>query len=344
MVQAGKLIGKADEDDLLFPNLDPLVDDDFVLILARMTLALITAAERQEAKALRDALDLLDVNWKNLSPAAQSRLIAGAQAVISGSVDKVIPRTSPIFERAARAIIPATKENVIARDGLTIAATLSQPDIETGRALLRQQGLYIRDEFGRRADVLAVRAREIVAQGIELGLGQEDMAAQLATDITLRQMNRSRAYWEVIATAFANRARTTIQLNSYLEAGITTYRFVAVLDERTTDICRYMNGKTFSVQRALERQRRAETMTDAADIKDIQPWVSKGVENGKSILYYERRGKRFKVAQINESAVGVRDEVGLFSDGLTNAQLEAAGLQVPPLHGKCRSTIVTEES
>jgi hypothetical protein len=45
---------------------------------------------------------------------------------------------------------------------------------------------------------------------------------------------------------------------------------------------------------------------------------------------------------VDEPAVGLRDEVGRYSRALSPAQLEAAGVTVPPLHGRCRSTIVAE--
>jgi SPP1 gp7 family putative phage head morphogenesis protein len=339
-VQTG-LISKAEDD--LYPDLDPLDDDDFVVILERLSLELREATENQEAKALRDALDLLDVNWPALSAAAIDRLISAAAAILAGSVDKIIPRTSRIFEAAARAVIPPTKRRVVDREQLGIGGALSTPDKETGAALLRHQGLYIRDEYGRRADAAAARARQIVASGIERGLGQQEMAAQLAADITLRHLGRAKSYWEVVATAFSNRARTSTQLNSYEEAGIKRFRFVAVLDEATTDICRYMDGRIFAVRDALALQRRAERMTVADDIKNLQPWVSAGVEDGRSILYFERNGHRQRVAYVDQSAVGRQDARGVFSGGMTDAQLAAAGILVPPLHARCRSTIVSED-
>lgn len=339
MAEVG-LARKADDD---YPDLDPLNDDDFVEILGILAAELKKATERQEAVTLSQFLDKLNVDWATLSAAAVERLISGAAAVIEGSVDKIIPRTSRIFAAATRAIIPATKLHAIETHQLAISGSLSEADKETGRALLRQQSLYIRDEYGRRAEMAAVRARQIVAEGIERGLGQQEMASRMAADITLRQLGRAREYWEGIATAFSNRARTATQLNAYEEAGITRYRFVAVLDERTTDICRMLDGKVWTVASALRLQRRAQELTDAEDIKDVQPWVYKGKEGSRDILYYNKKGVRQRVAYVNESAVGQQDAKGVFSEQLSDSELEAAGIMVPPLHHKCRSTIVTEE-
>ena len=64
--------------------------------------------------------------------------------------------------------------------------------------------------------------------------------------------------------------------------------------------------------------------------------------DGRQVLFYERGGRRRAVAQVDEPAVGTRDQVGRYSRTLSDGQLETAGVSVPPLHGRCRSTIVAE--
>ncbi len=339
MVQEARLAKVDDQED---DALDPLDDDDFVAILDELSAKLQDAAKKQEAFSLSKFLDTLDVNWAGLTTVAIDRLVLGAISVFATAADKIIPQTARIFSAAARIIIPATKQEIVDRLHLEIDSKLSPADKATGEALLRQQGLYIRDEFGRRAEDAAEQARKIVVAGIEQGLGQQDIAADLSADITLRQLGRAQAYWEVVATAFSNRARTATQLNAYDEAGITVYKFVAVLDERTTDICRYMDGRTFRVSSALKQQRRSEALTSADDIRNLMPWVYKRRLGGRTELYYEAYGQKMHVAWVDSSAVGERDATGIFSGGLSNEELEAAGLLVPPLHPLCRSTIVTE--
>lgn len=327
MVQAG--LAKAEEEDL-----DPLDDDDFVIILGLLAARLSEETEKQDAKALRDALDHLDVNWALLSAAAVARILAGAEAIMEGSVEKIIPRTSPVFAAAARAIAPASKKQVIDRDKLAIAAALTLADKKTGAALLRQQGLFIRDEYGRRATGAMERVQAIVSEGVARNATQDQITAMLAEDLTLMQLARTRAYWDVVGTQFANRLRTSIQLNAYEQAGVLRYRFIAVIDHRTTDMCRFLHKRVFSVKAALRHQRRAEEMSDADALRDAMPWVSrqKGPD-GRVGLFYQRGGIQHRVAYI---------ENGEFVDGLSDEQLQAAGVAVPPLHVRCRSTIVRE--
>jgi SPP1 gp7 family putative phage head morphogenesis protein len=332
------LIHKANDDedpeDLLYPSLDPLDDDDFLIIIRRLAEDLSSKTQRRDAQAVRDSLDLLDVAWAALTVAAVDRLISAVRAVLVGSVDKVIPRTSPIFEAAARAVIPATRASVIEREKLDLDSRLTEADRVTGQSLLRQQGLFIRDEYGRRSDTAVARIRAIVHAGVERGLSQEEISFQLANDLTLSQLGRARAYWDVIGTSFANRARTTTQLTAYEQAGVQSYRFVAVIDDRTTDICRYLDKRIFRVAPVLARLRRAEQMDDADAIRDMLPFVHRKTVNGRTGAYFERRGVSHLVAGL--------DKNGEFTDGMTDSQLEAAGVAVPPLHVRCRSKIERE--
>jgi hypothetical protein len=106
-------------------------------------------------------------------------------------------------------------------------------------------------------------------------------------------------------------------------------------------ICRFMHGRQFSVRRAMRRFDEVEGARDPEAIADLQPWMRVGSDGaGSQVLFYERGGRRRVVAQIDEPAVGRSDQVGRYSRALSNDQLEAAGLMAPPLHGRCRSTLV----
>jgi SPP1 gp7 family putative phage head morphogenesis protein len=325
-------------------DLDPLKDEDFVILLSRMSVQLRKAVEKQEALTLRMFVDRLDINWYELTPKQATRLIEAASAVITGSVDKVIPKTSKVFKEAAQAIIPSTRRHVVDRHKLPIDRELSKIDKNSGLRLLLQQESFISHEIRRRGKSAANRAERIVLSGLDEGIGSDEIVTRLRGDVMLAGLARSKAYWEVVATSFLNRARTATQLNAYAEAGIKTYRFVAVLDEATTEICRYMDGRVFRVRDAVKQQRKSEKLTDADKIRDVQPWVSVGMEEGGRFLYYEKKGQRVKVANVRRSGVGRQDDAGVFSDGLNTPELAAAGLLVPPLHANCRSTIVTEEA
>lgn len=121
----------------------------------------------------------------------------------------------------------------------------------------------------------------------------------------LYQRLRSVPYWRVVASAAASRAYHYGYLRAAQARGRLAYRWKAVLDERTSAICRHMNGKEFSVAEAVSLLERAAAEEDIAGVKRVLPWL--------------------RMAEVN---------------GMTKDQLRARGFMVPPAHGLCRSTIV----
>ena len=103
-----------------------------------------------------------------------------------------------------------------------------------------------------------------------------------------------------------------------------------------------MHGREFTVENAMQRFEDVEAASDPEAITSLQPWVQVGADDdGNQVLFYKRGDRRHVVAQVDEPAVGQLDRVGRYSRALSTDQLEAAGVVVPPLHGRCRSTIVS---
>jgi hypothetical protein len=129
-------------------------------------------------------------------------------------------------------------------------------------------------------------------------------------------------------------------MSSYAEAGIRQYRIEAVLDEQTTNICRYLHGKTFSVADALRRFDRIEQLEDPEAIKQAMPWVREAQdrETGRTRLYVDGGRGRTDLAEVARSAMGTRDDRGDFRALASDSALNEVGIGFPPYHGLCRST------
>lgn len=324
--------------------LDPLDARDFLVIVRRIGLALRGASHDAEAEALRRALERLDVDWPNLAPAARENVIRAARQALGGVAKQVLPRVDQVFEAEAKHVVARSRRSAIKQFGLHLSADTTKTDERIAKFARESQGNFIRDEYGRRSGELSQRAREVVASGLERGLGRDDIASALSSELTATAMNRDQAYWETVAMSFANRARTYTQLAAFDEADIQRYRFEAILDQVTSAVCRFMHGRVFTVAHALKRFRQVERARDPERIRALQPWVQVGADDaGNQVLFFERSSRRHVVAHVDESAVGQSDEVGTYSRAMSNDGLESAGVSVPPLHGRCRSTIVVEE-
>jgi len=305
--------------------LDPTDPDDFLVIRARLSSALKSAVSGAEGDAITEALQELDVNWPELSATQRDSVLAAAQSVLNDVPKVVLPAVDLTLGAAGERIVRSTKAQTIDDLNLKIRPDLSRVDQRVIDFVRNSQTLYVRDRYGERAEEFSDQAREIVADALEEGLGQEEIGERLNDALG----GKSSApllggYWDNIATIFANRARNFSALATMDQADIQSFKFVAVMDEVTSRICREMHGRVFSVEAGMS------TFSDAAKSKDpasVQPFVSETTdEEGESRLTYKTPG-------------GQRRAVSELSDD----ELEAAGISVPPLHGHCRSTIVAVE-
>jgi hypothetical protein len=115
---------------------------------------------------------------------------------------------------------------------------------------------------------------------------------------------RTVPYWHLIANVAASRGYHYGYLRTMQARGILGYRFVAVIDGRTSAICRSMNGREFLVADAINLLDGLANDPDPMASKTRTPWVSAETVEGKS-----------------------------------SQELANMGVMIPPLHPRCRSTI-----
>lgn len=324
--------------------LDPLDPVDFFVMVERLAASMRVGTGPIEADAIRRSLRILDVDWPNLSAAQRDRAFEAARVALGTATPGVVravririsgPRGAmfrPTRRSTARSLLPS----------ITVSPQLSLRDRQAERIVRTSTTNFVRDEMGRRVDHHSELARETVARGLEQGLGRDEIARDLRVAFGSRIV-RGPGYYDVVAGAYMNRARTYSSLLTFQDAGVETYVFEAVLDEVTTDICRFYHGQTFSTSNGIESMDRVLALEDPEAIVDENPWLRTGRDaGGTRSIFFERDDRRTRVAQIDRSGVGTRDDTGSYSRAMTPRQLEAAGIPYPPLHGRCRSAIVAD--
>lgn len=292
------------------------------------------SAASQEANAVREAIAVLDVDWARTTPAQRRRLVSESMAAAGRSTALIPARIQAPLGDAATAVVNATRSHSRREQGLAIGARFNALDERITQHIVRAQGLFVRDEYGRRVDDFGADARRLVASGLERGLGSAEIAGELEVAARAALVERAPFYWEVVASAFVGQGRSFAQMSSYAEAGIRTYRIEAVLDERTTHICRYLHGKTFSVADALRKFDEVARLERPEDIKQALPWVRERLDEGRLMLV----GAGVPIAEVTRSALGTRDDAGEFRPRMPDTQLGDAGIGFPPFHGLCRTT------
>lgn len=316
--------------------------------MERLRLSISLATESTEVEILTKAMGLLDVDWPNLTEEGRGRIVDAVAHAMQPIADRVIGPVESILTARGPDVVRGTRRATsrqVARLGARVGISLTLEDQRIIDHLVRTQAHYVRDEYGRRREGFSRVAREVVADGLGKGLGRDEITNDLVERFgPMAGINRSRAYWNVIAGTYANRSRTWAQLASFEEAGIERYVFEAVLDERTTDQCAFLHGRVFEVGRAQQLYRDVEDSGDPESVVDTQPWIRAGRdESGNRILFTESRsGARTLVAEVVQSRVGQRDALGEFRNGRSTAELAEMGACTPPLHANCRSTINPE--
>jgi SPP1 gp7 family putative phage head morphogenesis protein len=316
---------------------DPLDPDDFIKITGRLSRRLRKVAHPIEQRARDRAKSALDVDWRGIPPDIRAGAIADGAGAIADGNEKLLPQLDAVLKVTAPEIVGDTRKNVVRRYDLSIAADTNERDDRTANYVRTSETMFVRDASGRLVDIFSERARQIVADGLDRGAGRDEISADLA--VALDHAGRPDAYWDLIATSFSNRARNYTQVHAFDEAAIAAYRWDSVMDQVTSAICRFMNGREFRVDRAVKRIADVMALEDPEAIKDTVPWLQQGKQDGRDIIYFERGGDRHVVAHVERSDVGVLDGPGKFDEKMTTAELEKAGIQFPPAHARCRATV-----
>jgi hypothetical protein len=137
-------------------------------------------------------------------------------------------------------------------------------------------------------------------------------ADSLADRLNDAVMGSGKAVIDLGANLTTSRLVTFGYLAEAKERKITTYQVAEVLDDHICPVCKYMHGKTFSVEEEYSRVLRTLTTQNPQELRSIAPWPK-------------------------QSRAGLRE-----LNGKSIKQLQSDGLGSPPYHPGCRGIVVNE--
>ena len=250
---------------------------------------------------------------------------AAAKLGITGRTSK---KRVDAFIRATGAAYMLGQQQIAGTLGWSLSTDLPDRDAIAG---LSQTGLlWIGDAYGDRLDqrrILAVVEKTMIRGG----LGREEGGKALAAEFT-DQYRRSDAYWEMLAATAATRARSAGSLAAMERCGVVTYEFMNPLDERTSDVCRALDGTIYKVKTSLALRDRMLTATSPDEYKAIAPWP-----RGADV--YTAEGAAVYRSGALHLPDGTLDTAKAKPYLRPSGELAASGIAFPPLHGHCRSSI-----
>lgn len=301
-----------------------------------------------QADALRVFLQGLEQDWVGMSVVARRKAVdKAAKSWLAVSRRGTPPAVGKVLAAKGVDIVTQTKSALgKKKKKQSIGPSFSLADEAAVEFLAKSQVNYVRDMLGKRSGVLSDIARAVVADGLKNGHDSRTIGAALKENFSTTSVaGKNDNYWRLLSGVFVARARTWSTLSSFQEAGISGFQVEAILDEVTSEVCRYMHGKIFHVGAAMSSLIQSESANDPESVKDSQPWLSvarTGNPDDKEerALFFKQGGAKHAVAIIDEPGVGKKDVVGKYQPLMNDSKLQSSGISSPPYHGHCRTTLV----
>lgn len=270
------------------------LEAQYVAICNRLT-------KRELDKALEAAKKILR-GVETVTPRALNRLTDAIIGSIQPPSEEDVKELGDIRRRAYDMGKNGVKRSIRATvKKAVISASTNLVDVRADAWARRDDMYWIGEHFDKR---ISGAMRDKISEFIQSGTGRAEAGKQLEA-LFGETYERNKSYWTGLAATAINRSRCFGAVAGYEEAGVESYEIVAMMDERTSPICRFMNGKVFYVKDAAKVRDAIINAKNPADVKTSHPWLP------------------FKTAQ-----------------NMSNEELAAAGFVVPPFHFHCRTTMV----
>lgn len=164
---------------------------------------------------------------------------------------------------------------------------------------------WIENHFDRHVQE---RIQNLGREVFEEGLGAVRAGQRFAQSELGRQFAKSRSYWELLANAVTTRTRELAHIDAFDDLGFDEVMIDAVIDVRTSCICRTLDGTRIPVSALVRFKEKMMNAESPLEIKnEISPWLS-----CERVRTLKSQGPE---------------------------ALARAGVVSPPFHGHCRSRL-----
>jgi hypothetical protein len=237
-------------------------------------------------------------------------------------------------------------KSVVRKYDLSVSTSLSMKDEAAIARGATAQTTFVRETYG---GVICPRtsaqARTIIHRGMDEGLGSRAIGRDMRRELGRYVRGQNRDYFSVVADAGVARSREHASLLKYAGADVAVVRYSSVLDERTTETCRWLDGKPLSVSYLGQRYDEMGAAKDPGEVNWRLPWlrettIKSGDDKGKRAIMLAQKDGWKQVAVVQKAGFGTWDK-GSYK-GLGMKDLQALGIGPPPLHGHCRTTTIPD--
>lgn len=271
----------------------------------------------------------VNIDWRGAHGAHRARAIDEVANLIKGVPSEIQPGIAAILDREGKRVVSWTHEDVTRRHkSLKVIPNFAEKNEDAIKALRETQSMFFKPEYEARAVDFRERAQKVIADGLEQGFGRNEIAYKLMDEF--QDVAVAESYWVTAASVHVTRARSWSSLKSYAESGLEQFEVMAVGDERTCDICSFMDGQVLSIEKAMDA---FDDMEDAEDLHHVKTKLAPFISADDDGLVLPNGTRLATLGEDGEYEQAVED-------------LQDEGINAPPYHPRCRCTLspVLEES
>lgn len=321
-------------------KLDPLKDQDFRAMARKVADSLAAAGKKVRAGALGAFVQRLqNTPWDTLNAVQQRDAVIRASEALTQGAEAEVKAWVDEAKAGAEEVARGTKASLRDRHFGHLGLDLAAPETAAVNQIALQQGWFVRGFDGRRSQAVTERARGVVAEGLAQGLGRAQIGRELETAVPDMWAGMGRQYAQLVAANAMSRARSSVEVSTFQQAGVTYCEIMAMLDERTSDICRALDGQVVPVSDMAARNAAIGAIQNPEDIRTVAPFLRIATtDKGDRNLVVG--GRKDPIATIQRSGVGRVDDRGTMQQFVGGSGFGAAGIGAPPYHHNCRTLLL----
>lgn len=172
-----------------------------------------------------------------------------------------------------------TESVTVVRDVFTISAREASGRARYNLRLTDNRAIRIMREHdivwmrGHYQDKLSAQFKEVVDEVMHAGYSRREMATQLA-DRFGEIVDGDARYWSDLADHTVTKSREIGRITGFEDAGITEVVVRAVMDDRTSAVCRSLNGRVIQVAKLGAQRDRLLAARTREEMKEAAAWLA----------------------------------------------------------------------
>lgn len=307
--------------------IDPLDDEGFKIIAKRLSLEIQRSVVPIQVRMLKLLLAKLSLDWLSLTIPQRIRIIRELETELNrlSSINAAailgLRKFSTSFANKVHRAIPEGKTREASGESADSSLKITE-------AFVQRRG------HRRTVEVVASLLSSLTR--LDESRTSEEISIELQGRVA-RFFNDTH-YWDTVSTTHLNTLRSFEHVLTLDRVNVDRLMWVSVIDDVTTDICRFLDGKTFSVSNAVNNFRNATNILDANGLDEFmiaRPMITRRkVDETLHVLEMHTSLGKIKIA--NEFIQG---SGSVYEQLVDDALLEQLGVGLPPIHFSCRSQI-----